>query len=88
MLSRSEAKSPDGKRIRKYWDKSKEEGGGVLHEVLQEREVEDVDILWCLPRAIEERDAEAIQICGYLLGIMLPYDRHNHLLDILGYPTA
>jgi len=85
-ISRSEAKSPDGKRIKTYWEDNKQEEGGVLRELLRLREVEDVDILWCLRKAIEERDAKAIQICGYMLSIMSLSDRKNHLYHILGWP--
>lgn len=61
-----------------------QEGGGILHDILQDRQVEDVDILWCLRRAIEDRDAQAIMICGYMLSILSEEDRLRHLYHILG----
>lgn len=88
VMSRSKAKSDVGKAIKEYWDANLQEGGGILHDLLQDRLVEDVDILWCLRQAIEERDADAIMICGYMMGIMGEYDRRCHLRDILGYSTS
>lgn len=86
-ISKSIARSEDGRRIKSYWERTKTEEGGILHEVLQDRDVDDVDILWCLRRAMEERDIAAIRICGYILSIDSEYERRNHLNDILGWPT-
>lgn len=84
VISRSKAKCDDAKKIKEYWDANLQEGGGILHDLLQDRLVEDVDILWCLRQAIEDRDAKAIMICGYILNIMGETDRRDHLNDILG----
>jgi hypothetical protein len=85
-ISRSVVKSEDGQRILHYWNFHKSDEGGILRELLQERELEDVDILWALRKAMEERDAAAIQICGYLLSLPSDYERKNYLVYILGWP--
>ena len=69
VISRSLTKTDDAKRIKKYWDVHKEESGGLLHSILEDLDVDDVNILWCLSLAMKDRDAEAIMICGYLLSI-------------------
>ena len=85
VISRSARKTDDAKKIKNYWESSKMEGGGLLHDILQDRNVEDIDILWCLKQAMDERDYNAIMICGYLLSIIDEDDRNEHLRDILGY---
>ena len=88
VISISRAKSDDAKRIKHYWSSNVDECGGILHDILQDRNVDDVDILWALRLAIEQRDANAIMICGYMLSIKGERDRKDHLTDILGWPTS
>lgn len=87
VVLRSKAKSDDARMIKQYWENNLQIGGGILHDLLQDRRVEDVDILWCLTQAIQDRDFRAIHICGYMLDIREERDRWDHLNDILGWPT-
>lgn len=50
--------------------------------VLEDMNVEDVDLLWCINEAMRERDWDALIIIGYL-GNMHESDRYKHIDDIL-----
>lgn len=86
-ILQSKRKCEDARMIKRYWEGSREIGGGVLHDILQDRKVEDIVVMTCLQGAVDDWDFEAIHICGYLL-CMSEDDRERHLLDVLGWPTA
>ena len=87
-MSRSARKRDDAVKIKDYWERHKMEGGGILHDILQYRNVDDVDLLWGLSLAMKDRDPQAIMICGYLMSILDENDRSSHLTHILGWPTS